>query len=901
MPHRTPSARFLRLALKKITDKTPIDFEGEFTKISPIKAVKMTEPFEVATLEGKMKGKEGDWLAQGIEGERWPIDAAIFDKTYTKEGLQAPYGTPKDYKAGPMPKVVKTSALLVQRHQMKTVMAMTKSAGWWAIDPETGKELPPAVGKGKLMNAIPGTDPSVGSYYMGDGPLDWRAGFLDDIDRVYRSAWGRGVTIPELKALLDVSVFATAADEPFSVLWPRNKWVDAVNRVCGLSMKEIADLDEGRRNQLKAAYRKYERSGYPSTYPAGAFFPPTAEAAEEWRQVVNDLVGGRIPMTPEPVPPPAPAPSMNDVVPAPTAPAPVPTTWDAAPAPAAPTVAPAPVRQDVIPGGLADLAHQDDFSLDSINQGIQVELEHTNDPLVAREIAMDHLMEDPAYYSKLEIMEKQGEDDFTTAWDRIPGEAGLPREAGRWRSDYSRSQERTWGEDEASHRRWELDRGLELEEIQKERIPCRLYTMLAAEVFGLTALERLFDRIRRRQGRVPQTPLEHKVRLPKGTRAPKFDVPLEKFTEDERAEWKKLRTTNPWVHSCTHNNRKTIHLMWALKQLQEAGEIDANIDYRKARGVDLALAQPGNHPLPPISTPPTPRTPPAPAPAPAPSKSDRHTFDKSRTEEMISLLDQLIELTGHGMFKGFKGDLERGRGLTEKQLSAVRHQLYKNRMKPEADKFRLASADPNEDFDMIRMAKTTGDATRVGLFIPVPEPLASEFPSLGEEDTSPPHVTFLYVGSVPTEKRSQFLSVCLETMSKEPTPIKASLDGLDYFVTPETNTTVAYVPVRFSRDMGSLRDKLSHALQDAGFVVENRFPLAYRPHATLAYTEGVDREVTAYTGTLPKGAWEFDTMAVWGLDKEYDLVMGTHQIEKDWQAPINEHLLGLWGPTLSEK
>jgi len=33
--------------------------------------------------------------------------------------------------------------------------------------------------------------------------------------------------------------------------------------------------------------------------------------------------------------------------------------------------------------------------------GIKVELEHTDDIYIAREIAMDHLAEDPDYYNKL--------------------------------------------------------------------------------------------------------------------------------------------------------------------------------------------------------------------------------------------------------------------------------------------------------------------------------------------------------------------------------------------------------------------------------------------------------------------------------------------------------------------
>ena len=38
--------------------------------------------FEVETLEGLMKGKKGDYLMRGVEGEYYPCDRAIFEKTY---------------------------------------------------------------------------------------------------------------------------------------------------------------------------------------------------------------------------------------------------------------------------------------------------------------------------------------------------------------------------------------------------------------------------------------------------------------------------------------------------------------------------------------------------------------------------------------------------------------------------------------------------------------------------------------------------------------------------------------------------------------------------------------------------------------------------------------------------
>ena len=61
---------------------------------------------------------------------------------------------------------------------------------------------------------------------------------------------------------------------------------------------------------------------------------------------------------------------------------------------------------DRIPGGLADKKKPSDFDPKQLAKGIKVEMEHTDDPGMAREIAMDHLAEDDSYYDKLEVMER---------------------------------------------------------------------------------------------------------------------------------------------------------------------------------------------------------------------------------------------------------------------------------------------------------------------------------------------------------------------------------------------------------------------------------------------------------------------------------------------------------------
>jgi len=65
--------------------------------------------------------------------------------------------------------------------------------------------------------------------------------------------------------------------------------------------------------------------------------------------------------------------------------------------------------KDKIPGGKADRFTPKDFDLDQLKKGIKVEMEHTDDPGLALEIAMDHLTENDKYYDYLEKMERKFE------------------------------------------------------------------------------------------------------------------------------------------------------------------------------------------------------------------------------------------------------------------------------------------------------------------------------------------------------------------------------------------------------------------------------------------------------------------------------------------------------------
>jgi hypothetical protein len=77
---------------------------------------------------------------------------------------------------------------------------------------------------------------------------------------------------------------------------------------------------------------------------------------------------------------------------------------------------------NALPGGKADNKSDESFDQDALEQGIKVEMEHTNDREVAKEIAKDHLTEDPRYYDALAEMEHRLEETKTVDKGLVAGQ-----------------------------------------------------------------------------------------------------------------------------------------------------------------------------------------------------------------------------------------------------------------------------------------------------------------------------------------------------------------------------------------------------------------------------------------------------------------------------------------------
>jgi hypothetical protein len=90
--------------------------------------------------------------------------------------------------------------------------------------------------------------------------------------------------------------------------------------------------------------------------------------------------------------------------------------------------------EELAHGGMADNKPDSEFNKDSIKKGMKVEREHTKNKNLQKEIAKDHLKEDPKYYGKLAKMEKKANTEADKA--KISAIGNIGRHLKKYRRDY---------------------------------------------------------------------------------------------------------------------------------------------------------------------------------------------------------------------------------------------------------------------------------------------------------------------------------------------------------------------------------------------------------------------------------------------------------------------------------
>lgn len=75
-------------------------------------------------------------------------------------------------------------------------------------------------------------------------------------------------------------------------------------------------------------------------------------------------------------------------------------------------------KDQILPGGKGDKLTEKDVDPEELKKGIKEELEHTESEELAKEIALDHLAEEPKYYTLLEKLHKE---DQAIDWKTMLG------------------------------------------------------------------------------------------------------------------------------------------------------------------------------------------------------------------------------------------------------------------------------------------------------------------------------------------------------------------------------------------------------------------------------------------------------------------------------------------------
>lgn len=761
-------AHVMRRALKKITDDTEVDFEAEFNKISPIKAVKMDEAFEVETLEGTMKGKAGDWLAEGAEGERWPIDADIFEKTYEK---------------------AKTAALV-----------QTNSAVVYAIAPEQLQRIIVEGQWAMLAGQVAGA-PSAA---------------MNKIVRLH----GGAVFTTNHRGVWDVSM----PDARFEYGYLRTTGSPKVAGTIALTDETVEQFRKDFLLLLKNIGREF----------SAADLIRWRDAVIKWRerfrlfgtQIRADLQSrGRDSGWTEHY--------LKAMTP----------FWDF-------------------------IAALQDTPVASLDYLVKYDQRSNGDSFTPAQY------QERAERSLQQMWATKGPEWGARAKRKAPAAWKYLKELIAWtlRDGYFGGGGQPVALTEPT-----------VENLTLEGFRVQFHGFVESDAKTQTYLVSLKEGLRKyreRAGKVFPWLIQYQLPLVAHWSGGDGESSAT-YERNHIAVYFYGLASKPdrLVHLLSHEMGHHIYQNLLGGSDKKAWDQFIGGDYKELdlREV-LAKMKPGETVF---------------------EFGERIEREDPILHIQIESLHHNRTYSGLGIWgvTGVKKHLDAGKDPmvhvpaspitgyasknTEEAFCEALGKLvaYGPRSVPDSVAWMMRQILPNMRLgSMIQRvasrfleAKDRPVGTSVGLFLPLPAELAGQFPSLGENDTSPPHVTLLYVGEVTKDREKEFLRVVREVLANEPGPVRAWLNGVDKFVHSEQAREVFYVPVRFSRDMGMVRDRLAAELQTAGFEIKNRFPLAYSPHVTLGYFDGFDNP----TPTAPEGAWEFDSAQVWGLAKKYDIDLGT--------------------------
>jgi 2'-5' RNA ligase len=161
---------------------------------------------------------------------------------------------------------------------------------------------------------------------------------------------------------------------------------------------------------------------------------------------------------------------------------------------------------------------------------------------------------------------------------------------------------------------------------------------------------------------------------------------------------------------------------------------------------------------------------------------------------------------------------------------------------------------------------SNGDPSCAGVFVKWPKEIAKQFPSTSEFDSSPPHITVLFIGEIP-KKHKVVAKEIIKRVCMEFDPFEVKLDNkVSYFPATKNSNGCKVAKLNIiSKDLKKLNKRLRGELESAEIKVDNTFPV-YKPHTTIEYMESGKEK---YDGVIPSGSFVVGQVEIWdGDDKE---------------------------------
>ena len=127
----------------------------------------------------------------------------------------------------------------------------------------------------------------------------------------------------------------------------------------------------------------------------------------------------------------------------------------------------------------------------------------------------------------------------------------------------------------------------------------------------------------------------------------------------------------------------------------------------------------------------------------------------------------------------------------------------------------------------------TGDGSRTGVFIRLPEHLTAHLPASRGPDDSPAHITMLSIGKVEPYRQAQISKIIQDEMEKI-RDTRITFGGMGTFKEGKAGVP-HFVKVAPSSDLLGARRRIVERLRKAGIEPEDHSPDEWKPHVTIEY------------------------------------------------------------------